>query len=466
MGLLKVAVDKIPAEIFRAYDIRGNTKTALSAELVHDIGLAMGSELQAQGAKDCLVGRDGRLSSPALFAALKDGLQASGVNVFDIGLVPTPLLYFATATTAIKSGIMLTGSHNPKDDNGIKTVINGTTLSTEGVQHILTRLRLRDVVTGQGRDQPYPGIIEAYVKDVAAKIKLQRPLKVVIDAGNGATGVVAPELFKALGCDVTALYCDVDGNFPNHHPDPSKPENVEALTAKVQALKADIGIAFDGDGDRVGIVTPEGKLIYPDRQILFLAKDILKRYPGATIVYDVKCSMFMAPVIEQAGGVPLMYKTGHSLLKAKILELKGPMGGEMSGHIFFKDRWYGFDDGMYAGARMLEILSRDTRTTDAVFADIPESLSTPELQIAILEAKKASFMAELINKASFPGATLITIDGLRVEFADGFGLVRASNTTPVLTVRFEGESETSLKRIQQLFHDLLLSVDATLKLPF
>ena len=464
--MFQLALDKIPTHVFRTYDIRGNTLTDLTPELVHDIGLALGSEAQASGSKNMLVARDGRLSSPRLFSALKTGLMATGMNLIDIGIVPTPLLYFATHTLSTNTGVMLTGSHNPKDDNGLKTVIQGKTLSEARIQTLLQRIQARNVIKGEGTETYYPNIIQDYLQEVQNRIKLVRPLKIVVDAGNGVTASVIPELYRALGCEVIPLYCTVDGNFPNHHPDPAKPENLKVLITTVIKEEADIGLAFDGDGDRLGVVTAEGKMIYPDRQLMLLAKDLLQRQPGSKIVFDVKCTKNLAQVIAAAGGIPIMSKTGHSLLKQRMLDENAPLAGEMSGHLFFRERWYGFDDGMYAGARILEILAKTEGNSTDLFQSIPDSISTPELNIAIPEAEKYPLIVKLIEQVRFPEAKIITIDGLRVEFPHAWGLVRASNTTPMLTLRFEADNETALLEIKQRFRALLLQAKPDLVINF
>jgi phosphomannomutase/phosphoglucomutase len=459
--------EHIPAHIFRAYDIRGITTNELTADVVHDIGMALGSEVQAQGGKSIIVARDGRLSGPALSEALKQGLCASGCDVIDIGIVPTPVLYFATYTLNTRSGVMLTGSHNPRDYNGLKMVVQGGTLTNEQIQSLYQRLQTQDILQGQGKVSRLD-IIDAYIAAVKQSVKLKKPLKVVVDAGNGVAGELAPKLYRVLGCDVTELYCEIDGHFPNHHPDPSKPENTLELIEKVKQVGADIGLAFDGDGDRLGVVTPKGKVIWPDRQLMLYAQEVLKAHPGSTIIYDVKCSKNLGEVIKAAGGKPLMYKTGHSLIKTKLKEMKAVLAGEMSGHTFFNDKWYGFDDGLYVGARLLEILAESSEHADAIFDRIPESISTPELNIAVEESEKFRLMQKLLEDAKryFPEAKLITIDGLRVEFADGWGLVRCSNTTPVLVVRFEADSEQALWRIKTLFRDFILEKNPNLDVGF
>lgn len=447
----------LPKHIFRAYDIRGIADTELSAQVVHDIGMALGSEVLDKGERAMAVARDGRLSGPHLVAALKAGIKASGCDVVDVGMVPTPVLYFAIQHLNLKSGVMLTGSHNPAEYNGLKMVVAAKTLSDGDIQHLYARIEGRQVRQGQGQES-FHAIDQAYIDIIAQQIQLKRPLKVVVDAGNGVTGDIAPRLMKALGCEVVALFCEVDGHFPNHHPDPSKPKNLADLIAAVRSHKADIGLAFDGDGDRLGVVTPKGDIIWPDRQLMLFAKDVLASHPGATILFDVKCSKNVAKVIAAAGGKPLMWKTGHSLVKAKMKEVKAALAGEMSGHIFFNDRWYGFDDGLYSAARLLAILAHESCDADAVFAEIPDSVATPEINVAIADHEKFLAVQKLIDAAEFPNANLVTIDGIRVEFADGWFLVRASNTTPCLVLRVEADSEAGLARIHGVCREYLSRV--------
>ncbi len=449
---------QLDPSIFKAYDIRGVVPATVNEAVAESLGRAFGAIALAQGEATVAVGRDGRLSGPALGAALVRGLVAAGVDVIDVGMVTTPMLYFAASTLA-NSGIQITGSHNPKDYNGFKMVMAGRAIFGEDIQALRQRMQ-----AGPGDAAARTGtiknvnILAPYRDRIVSDIKLKRPMKVVIDSGNGIAGASAPDIFRALGCEVTELFSEVDGNFPNHHPDPSKPENLKDLIAALQAGDAELGLAFDGDGDRLGIVTKDGQNIYPDRQMMLFARDVLSRVPGGTIVFDVKCSQRLAPEIEAAGGVALMYKTGHSLIKARMKELDSPLGGEMSGHIFFKERWFGFDDGTYAGGRLLEILSA-VPDAGVLLNGLPTSFSTPELNVACKEGEPHTVVAQLIKTASFPApAKISTIDGVRVDWPDGFGLIRASNTTPVLVLRFEGHTEAALKRIETDMLQLLRSV--------
>ena len=459
----------IPASIFRAYDIRGIVGRTLTAEIARLIGLGIGAEAAARGEQEIVVGRDGRDSSPALSGALIAGLRSSGRDVVDIGIVPTPLLYFATHWLPADSGVMVTGSHNGPEYNGMKLIIAGKTLHGEDLQAIYRCIVAGDFTRGRGKLSS-SDVKNDYVARVAGDISTAArgaALKIIIDCGNGVAGVIAPQLFRALGHQVEEMYCEVDGAFPNHHPDPSQPENLEALIARVTTQGADIGLAFDGDGDRLGVVDSAGHIIWPDRQLMVLAKDVLSRNRGAGIIYDVKCSRYLKTVIEANGGVPLMWKTGHSLIKSKMEEMQAPLAGELSGHIFFGERWYGFDDAMYAGARLLEILVRSGRSSKELFAGMPEGVSTPELRVRLPEASHQTFMEKLRDSADFPDAQIIHTDGVRVEFRDGWGLVRASNTSPVLTLRFEADNKPALERIQEKFRRLLqAAADTELKLPF
>jgi phosphomannomutase len=441
---------QLSPSIFKAYDIRGIVPTTLTEEVAQALGYAFGTVAQAEGEKVVAVGRDGRLSGPALSAALVRGLVASGVDVIDIGMVTTPMLYFA-ASTLCSSGIQVTGSHNPRDYNGFKMVMAGRAIYGEQIQ----ALRKQMEESGTGTAVAKPGVIRnvnllaPYRDRIVADVKLARPMKIVVDSGNGVAGASAPGIFRALGCEVIELFSEVDGNFPNHHPDPSKPENLRDLIAAISAHGAELGLAFDGDGDRLGIITRGGNNIYPDRQMMLFAQDVLTRVPGGTILFDVKCTQRLAPAIREAGGIPLMYKTGHSLIKAKMKEVASPLGGEMSGHIFFKERWFGFDDGTYAGARLLEILSRHADPS-AVLDGLPTSFSTPELNVKCAEGEPHALVAKLVASANFEApAQVSTIDGVRVDWPDGFGLIRASNTTPVLVLRFEGQTQDALHRIER-----------------
>lgn len=455
----------ISPSIFRAYDIRGIVNETLTPDGVHAIGQAIGTEAQKRGQKQVVIARDGRLSGPVLSLALKEGLLNSGCDVIDIGAVPTSVLYFATHTLHTQSGVMLTGSHNPPDYNGLKIVIAGETLAEETIQALYQTIIDGTFSHGRGQYETYD-IVPEYMRTITQDIQMARPLRVVIDSGNGIAGGVAPALFLALGCDVIELFCEVDGYFPNHHPDPSQVENLQDLIKTVKEYQADIGLAFDGDGDRLGVVTDKGEIIWPDRQMILYARDVLSRNPGATILYDVKCSRHLGAAIAQQGGEPLMWKTGHSLVKAKMRETGALLAGEMSGHIFFKERWFGFDDGLYTAARLLEILAADSRSTSEVFQELPDSVNTPELKLAIDDHRKFDFILQLQQQAQFPEATISLIDGLRVDFNDGWGLVRPSNTTPCLVLRFEADTSSGLARIQSLFREQLLAIDDQLDLPF
>jgi phosphomannomutase len=457
---------QLSPSIFKAYDIRGVVPSTLNEEVAHALGRAFGQVAQAEGEKVVAVGRDGRLSGPSLSAALIRGLGEAGVEVIDIGPATTPMLYFA-ASTLCSSGIQVTGSHNPKDYNGFKMVIAGRAIYGKEIQ------ALRRLMEAQGNTDGAPArpgrvrninLLAPYRDRIAQDAKLARPMKIVVDSGNGIAGASAPGVFRALGCEVVELYSQVDGNFPNHHPDPSKPENLKDLIAAIRTSGAELGLAFDGDGDRLGLITRGGNNIYPDRQMMLVARDVLERVPGGTIVFDVKCTQRLAPAIREAGGVPMMYKTGHSLIKAKMKEVGSPLGGEMSGHMFFKERWFGFDDGTYAGARLLEILSRYDDPS-AVLDALPTSFSTPELNVKCAEGEPHALVDQLVARAAFePPAEVSTIDGLRVDWPDGFGLIRASNTTPVLVLRFEGHTQQALERIEARMLELLRSVKPDAKI--
>lgn len=456
----------LPAAIFRAYDIRGVAGVTLTKEVVFLVGKAIGSLVRDQDGHQVVIGRDGRLSGPLLSKALSDGILASGCDVIDIGVVPTPVLYFAAQILAERSGVMLTGSHNPPDYNGLKMVVNGRTLSEQDIQNLRERILQNQFHEGLGERHEID-VNERYMQQVMQAVKLQKPLKVVIDAGNGVTGKIAPALFRRLGCDVHELFCDIDGSFPNHHPDPGQPENMHDLMHAVKILQADIGLAFDGDGDRLGAVTSRGEIIYADRLLMLFAKALLQEKPGAKIIYDVKCTNHLASLIHEMGGEPMMWKTGHSLIKAKMQECGADIGGEMSGHFFFKDKWYGFDDALYAGARLLQILTESSESSAELFDAIPDSVSTPEMKIAVADEEKFGLMQQLIDNAAFTSAKdVVTIDGLRVNFADGWGLVRPSNTSPCLVMRFEADDESVLMRIQELFREWILSVRPNLELPY
>ncbi|HSO45740.1 MAG TPA: phosphomannomutase/phosphoglucomutase [Rhodoferax sp.] len=449
---------QLTPSIFKAYDIRGVVPGAIDEAMAEAMGRAFGTVVLRESQPVVAVGRDGRLSGSDLSAALMRGLAQAGIEVIDIGLATTPMLYFA-ANTLCTSGIQVTGSHNPKDYNGFKMVLAGRAIYGDEIQalrHIMETETWELRAGGQIRSVD---VLAAYRARIVGDIKLARPMKIVVDCGNGIAGASAPEILRAIGCEVTELFSDVDGNFPNHHPDPSKPENLRDVMAALKAGDAEIGLAFDGDGDRLGLVTKEGNTIYPDRQMMLFAQDVLQRAPGGTIVFDVKCSQRLAPAIEAAGGVPMMFKTGHSLIKAKMKEIDSPLGGEMSGHIFFKERWYGFDDGTYAGCRLLEILSQSP-DANAVLNSLPSSFSTPELNVKCDEGQAQTLVTQLVSRTDFAApATLNTIDGLRVDWPDGFGLIRASNTTPVLVLRFEGQTPEALARIQTdmmaLLHQVL-----------
>ncbi len=450
---------QVPASAFKAYDIRGIVGAGIDAVFAEHLGRSFGTEAVAAGERAVVVGRDGRHSGPDLVAGLVRGLAATGLDVVDLGAVTTPMLYYAAATRGAhgcNSGIQVTGSHNPKDYNGFKLVLAGRAIYGAEIQRLRERIEREDYVRGHGRAATMD-IAAEYAARIVGDAKLARPMKIVVDSGNGVPGATAPGILRALGCDVIDLYSKVDGDFPNHHPDPSKLENLADLIKVVHATDAELGLAFDGDGDRLGVVTRDGHVIFPDRQLMLLARDVLSRNPGATVIFDVKCTQRLAPAIRAAGGVPLMWKTGHSLIKAKMRELGAPIAGEMSGHIFFGERWYGFDDGMYTAARMLEILSRSADPS-AVLDALPTSFSTPELNVACAEGEPAKVIEALQARADFPGADVNLIDGVRADWEDGFGLCRASNTTPVLVLRFEGHTEAALERIEADFMAALRAV--------
>lgn len=455
----------IPAEIFKAYDIRGIVGKSLTAAGVELIGKALGSLCHERGGKAIAVGRDGRLSGPELVAALTRGILSTGIDVHDVGMVPTPLVYYAAHQLGLGSAVAVTGSHNPPDYNGLKMVIAGVTLSGEEIQKLRQRIEAGVFAQGAGKRFDSP-VKQAYLERVLGDVKLARPMSIAIDCGNGVAGAVAPELFKGLGCKVLELFTEVDGNFPNHHPDPSQPKNLQDIIKAVRESDAEIGLAFDGDGDRLGVVTKDGQIIYADRQLMLFAKDVLSRVPGGKVIFDVKCTGNLAPWIKQCGGEPVLWKTGHSFIKAKLKESGAPLAGEMSGHIFFVERWFGFDDGLYAGVRLLEILSRE-KDPSAVLNALPDSVTTPELNIKLAEGEPHRLIAQLQKDAKFPAnANVITLDGLRVEYPDGFGLARASNTTPVVVLRFEAKDEAGLKRIQGDFSKVLKAAKPDVQLPF
>jgi phosphomannomutase/phosphoglucomutase len=455
----------ISSSIFKAYDIRGIVGQTLNADVARQIGQAFGSAALAKGQTAVVIGRDGRLSGPELSAALAAGLQSVGVDVIDLGVVATPMVYFGTHVLGTQSGVMVTGSHNPPDYNGFKMVLAGEAIHGETIQALYQAI-VKNVFTGGAGGYRTHDIRKQYIERIVGDARLARPMKIAVDCGNGVAGAFAGELYRALGCEVTELFCEVDGTFPNHHPDPAHPENLQDLIRCLQETDNEIGLAFDGDGDRLGVVTRDGQIIYPDRQLMLFAADVLTRHPGREILYDVKCTRHLAPWISARGGQPLMWKTGHSLVKAKLRETGAPLGGEMSGHVFFKDRWYGFDDGLYAGARLLELLSREVDPS-AVLNALPQSISTPELQLKLQEGENFALIGKLQNEAKFPSAEqIITIDGLRIEYADGFGLMRSSNTTPVVVLRFEAETEQALARIQNEFRRVILAARPDVALPF
>lgn len=458
----------IAPDIFRAYDIRGIVGDTLTPETVATIAQAFAAEAAAQHQEKVVIGRDGRLSGPELLAALRDGLVAGGMRVIDIGAVPTPVLYYATVALRTGTGIVLTGSHNPPEYNGLKMMIAGETLAGDGIQRLRERIEQDRIAHGHGSACTHDDFIDTYLQRIFEDVHPAHSLRIGIDCGNGITGAVAPRLYEELGCEVHALYTEVDGTFPNHHPDPSKPENLQPLIDLVKREKLDVGLAFDGDGDRLGVVDNGGHVIWPDRQMILFARAVLVEHPGARIVYDVKCSSHLARAIEEAGGEGEMWKTGHSFIKGRMRETDARLGGEMSGHIFFRDRWPGFDDGLYAGARLLELLSVDPRSTSEVFAALPDSVNTPELNVAFREdGAHFDFMRRFGEQARFDDArSIIRIDGVRVDYPDGWGLARSSNTTPVVVTRFEAESEEALERIQSAFREQMLAVEPGLELPF
>ncbi len=455
----------IPPEIFKAYDIRGIVGKTITVENVEKIGHAIGSEARVRNLTAIAIGRDGRLSGTELSQALARGIQSSGIDVIDVGMVATPMLYYAAHELCQYSGVMVTGSHNPPEYNGFKIVLGGQTLAAELIQALRIRIEQNDLAHGNGKYSQHE-IAERYIQRIIGDVKLARPFKIVVDCGNGVAGAYAPALYRGLGCEVIELFCEVDGSFPNHHPDPSVPENLHDVIQALKTSDAEIGLAFDGDGDRLGIVTKQGQIINADRQLMLFAADVLSRNPGGKIIFDVKCTRNLAPWISRHGGTPVMWKTGHSFIKAKLIETQALLAGEMSGHLFFKERWYGFDDGLYAGARLLELLSQET-DIDATLNNLPDSMNTPELQVRTAEGENHALIARLQQMATFNNAQqVITIDGLRVEYSDGFGLARASNTTPVIVLRFEADNESALKRIQEDFRRNILAAKPDAQLPY
>ncbi|MDR1012564.1 MAG: phosphomannomutase/phosphoglucomutase [Coxiellaceae bacterium] len=457
-------VNTIPRNIFRAYDIRGIVDETFTKDNVYTIGLAIGNAVLKCDKNIVVVGRDGRISGPILLQALIAGVLASGCNVANIDEATTPMLYYAAAIMESKSGIILSGSHNPSNYNGIKIVIDGDTLHGNAIQRLYQEIIQQNFKVGNGYIENI-NVLDDYLVRIANDIKLAKPLKVIIDCGNGVGGLVAPKLFRMLGCEVIELYCEVDGNFPHHHPDPSVHKNLEDLIVEVKKQQADIGFAFDGDADRVGVVTDKGEIINADRLLMLFAIDFLSRHPGMTILFDVKCTRNLASQIVKHGGIPLMYKTGHSIIKAKMRELNTLLAGEFSGHIFIKERWFGFDDGIYVAARLLEILTRDNISCSKIFAKLPNSISTSELKIPITEEQKSRFMEKFISEAKFQNGKINTIDGLRVDYNNGFGLIRSSNTSPYLIMRFEGDTLIDLVHIQNIFKQELLRLEPKLQLP-
>ena len=458
----------LPAHIFRTYDVRGIVGDSLTPEIVRSIGRAVGTESHDRGAQTIAVGRDGRHSSPELLAALVHGLRESGRDVVDVGQVPTPLLYFAAAHLETGSGVMVTGSHNPPEYNGLKIIVAGETLHSDAIQALRHRIERNELVSGCGSLR-HADVADDYIRRIREEIPAAigaDARTIVVDCGNGVAGSVAPRLMRELGHEVVELYCDVDGDFPNHHPDPSDPANLRDLIASVRKHGADLGIAFDGDGDRLGVVDGSGTIIWPDRQMMLFARDVLSRHPGAEIIFDVKCSGLLADQIERLGGRPVMWKTGHSLIKTRLRESGAPLAGEMSGHIFFADGWYGFDDALYAAARLVQILVGLGEPSSRVFAELPAAKSTPELRVRVAEGGQSQLVGALLAGDFFAGARKTTIDGLRVDYPDRWGLARASNTEPALVLRFEGVDDDALQRIRGEFRRVLHSIDPSLDLAF
>ncbi|WP_373191220.1 phosphomannomutase/phosphoglucomutase [Halomonas sp.] len=464
--MTQAASPAVPASIFRAYDIRGIVDDTLTEAGVEQIGRAIGSEARSRGESTVVVARDGRLSGPRLLAALTRGLVSSGCDVVDIGMVPTPVLYFAThVLEGTASGVMVTGSHNPPDYNGFKIVLGGETLSGDAITALYTRLTEGKLTAGEGSVRQ-EDVRDTYLERILGDVTLARPIKAVVDCGNGVAGELGPRLIERLGAETLPLFAEIDGTFPNHHPDPGKPENLQDLIRTVQASGAEIGLAFDGDGDRLGVITPSGMLIYPDHLLMAFAKDMLSRNPGAKVIFDVKCTGNLTRVIEDAGGTPEMWRTGHSLIKARMKQTGALLAGEMSGHIFFQERWYGFDDGLYAAARLLEILARQADDADTFFARFPQDVGTPEINIPVTDETKFALVDRLAREGDFgEEGVKTTLDGIRVDYPDGWGLCRASNTTPVLVLRFEGKDDAALARIRGRFADALSQVSPDLELP-
>ncbi len=461
MNMLK----NLPREIFKAYDIRGIVGKSLTPEVIQSIGHAIGSEAKARSQSTIAIGRDGRLSGPELISALAHGIQQSGINVIDVGCVPTPMVYFAAYQLQTHCAVMLTGSHNPPDYNGLKMVLADETLSGESIQRLRQRIESNDLSYGSG-SYTHQDISKEYVKRVVSDIKLARQMKITVDCGNGVAGAYVADLYRQLGCQVEEMFCEVDGHFPNHHPDPSQPENLQDLITALRNNDSELGLAFDGDGDRLGVVTKDGRIIYPDRQLMLFAADVLDRNPGAEIIFDIKSTRNLFAWIRDHGGKPTLWKTGHSLVKAKMRETGALLAGEMSGHVFFKERWYGFDDGLYTGARLLEILSK-TEDPGATLNSLPDAYCTPELHIHTAEGENHALLAKLQQTANFANVKeIITLDGLRVEYDDGFGLARPSNTTPVIVLRFEADDAAALERIQDDFRRIFQEAAPHLKLPF
>jgi len=451
--------------IFKMYDIRGIVATDLTPDTVRLIGQAFATECLKRNVNEVCIGRDGRLHSKELSVALTEGLNAGGCDVIDVGMVPTPVLYFATHHLNTGTGIMVTGSHNPPEYNGLKMSMAGKTLYGDDITTLYNLIESDELNQGSGnyREQD---LLDVYLERIVSDVKLARPMKIAVDCGNGVAGVIATKLFERLGCEVTELFCDVDGNFPNHHPDPSKIENLQDICASIKNNGLELGLAFDGDGDRVGVIDDKQNIIWPDRQMILYSEDVLSREPGALIIYDVKTSYHLGKEITKMGGEHLMWKTGHSLIKAKMKETNAALAGEMSGHIFFKERWYGFDDGLYSAARMLEILSKKQGTSSEVFSALPDSFNTPELQIQFDEGEHHIFMDKFKSASNFADAEVSTVDGMRVTWSKGWGLIRPSNTTPCLVLRFEAEDEASLQQVQKKFREQILTIDSSIDLSF